>query len=152
MEEVKRKFKEMVFQDEKFLLWNAEIADDLENNEEFEVLNGFNLYEGGLAPKLDAEYFSVQQTDDFDIAGNERDFKVYRNGEFVDATSEEDSYLRNLEDEEGFYFLEQEEVLSISYNDWAKENGKELIEESVSKETETENFKYLKTFENFKSK
>tara|TARA_R110000772_G_scaffold20466_5_gene56905 strand:+ start:65419 stop:66552 length:1134 start_codon:yes stop_codon:yes gene_type:complete len=104
-----------------FSSWNTELKEN-------------DYYPGGnLTMDEDIKYFCMGLY--WDDNTTERDFHVYEDGEFREATNFEDSYLRGLDDE--IYLGEQEDLCSLDYTDWKKNRNR--TEKAMVKLNETIN-------------
>lgn len=70
----------------------------------------------------------------YDDNTNSTEFHVYENGEFRESEGDEDHFLRTLDDT--IYLGNQDNLLSINYEDWKK--GMEKSEEAIIKINEEE--------------
>lgn len=64
-----------------------------------------------------------------DENGVTRDFHVYEDGKFREATDEEDEYLRDIDDDNSELFMSDNSIVFVTFDDWlkAKKNTEKLF-------------------------
>ena len=64
-----------------------------------------------------------------DENGVTRDFHVYEDGKFREATDEEDEYLRDIDDDNSELFMSDNSIVFVTFDDWlkSKENTEKLF-------------------------